>query len=546
MRWLFAALILVLSLQRPAPVGAEIRVVREPIKEPAKDVKKVQPPGTGPALLDFFRRRTPSPNDEQAIRAAIRRLGDEAFRVRERASAELLRVGPLAAPLLRQALADPDPEVVTRARKCLERIEKDFDPALVAAAAQRLAQLRPAGAVDALLNFLPFARDESVTTAVQAALGTLAMRDGKADPALVQALKDRVPVKRSAAGLALLQKGPANLRPDVRKLLTDPEPLVRLRMAQGFVEARDKAGIPVLIALLGELPAAQARQAEDTLVLIAGDQAPQIARPDKARETWAAWWQQHEARIDLMKVAAGSRQLGYTLVVLRTPGTVLEVDRGGRVRWQITGLRYPVDAQVVGKDRVLIAEYQGQRVTERTFKGDILWEKKFNRPVGCQRMRNGNTLIVGRREVLDIKPNGETAFAWKPKALLVAAARKQPDGHVVLFTTSGQVVTLDAAGQTIKTFATGNRPSIGGGFDLLPGGHLLIADLRSGKVIEYDADGKPIWQREAVRPMSAVRLPGGHTLITNYIDRRVTEIDRAGKVVWQYQPQGLPVCARRR
>ena len=49
-----------------------------------------------------------------------------------------------------------------------------------------MAQLRPDGAVEALLEYLPFAENDKVAAEVQAALVTLAPRNGKPAAALVK------------------------------------------------------------------------------------------------------------------------------------------------------------------------------------------------------------------------------------------------------------------------------------------------------------------------------------------------------------------------
>ena len=53
----------------------------------------------------------------------------------------------------------------------------------------------------------------------------------------------------------------------------------------------------------------------------------------------------------------------------------------GKTRWEITGVMNPMDAQVLPGNRVLIAEFGANRVTERNLKGEILWEKPITWPV---------------------------------------------------------------------------------------------------------------------------------------------------------------------
>src|SRR5262249_21292613 len=151
----------------------------------------------------------------------------------EKATDDLVAVGPVAVPFLQRAAHDEDPEIAARAKISLERIEKSHDPALVSAAAGLMAKLKPAGGAEVLLAYLPFARDDAGTEAVQSGLCALAVRNGKVDPVFTRALQDQLAVKRIGAGLALLKGGPPGLRKDLRKLFQDKDPLVRFHIAMG-------------------------------------------------------------------------------------------------------------------------------------------------------------------------------------------------------------------------------------------------------------------------------------------------------------------------
>ena len=133
----------------------------------------------GPSLLDLFRKQTHAGADREKVRTLVRQLGDDSFEAREQASTELAAIGALARPLLEQALRDPDPEVVYRARDCLQRIkgEKGSNAPLLAAAARLLAARRPAGAAEVLLSYFPSA-DESVAEEIRTTLTALAVRPG--------------------------------------------------------------------------------------------------------------------------------------------------------------------------------------------------------------------------------------------------------------------------------------------------------------------------------------------------------------------------------
>src|SRR6267142_5546860 len=77
--------------------------VKEPAeKEPdttADDIKTLRDVGLnadGPALLEYFRKRTYREADPKRLEALIRELGDDDFPVREKAYAELTQLGTSA------------------------------------------------------------------------------------------------------------------------------------------------------------------------------------------------------------------------------------------------------------------------------------------------------------------------------------------------------------------------------------------------------------------------------------------------------------------
>src|SRR5262249_6305221 len=138
---------------------------------------------------------------------------------------------------------------------------------------------------------------------IRLALATVAHRDGKPDPALLKALQDESPIRRALAIDTLCQNGVTSSvleHVPLRKLLQDPKSSVRLRAALALARARDAKALSTLITLLSELPLEQARQAEDFLSELAGEQSPKAtlgnddASRKKCRDAWAAWWQASE------------------------------------------------------------------------------------------------------------------------------------------------------------------------------------------------------------------------------------------------------------
>src|SRR5262245_30035131 len=71
----------------------------------------------GPALLEFFRKRTLDETDRSRLAATVRRLGDNSYTVREKASRDLIAADRSALPYLQSALKDQDLEIARRAQR---------------------------------------------------------------------------------------------------------------------------------------------------------------------------------------------------------------------------------------------------------------------------------------------------------------------------------------------------------------------------------------------------------------------------------------------
>ncbi len=509
----------------------------------------------GPALLEFFRKRCSSSADEARMKTLVRQLGDDEYEVREKATQQLAALGPLAVPLLRQALHESDIEVVRRAEACLREIETGHSAAVVGAAARLVGVRKPDGAVAVLLDYLPFADDDSVAEEVRGALTVLALHDGRPDPLLIAALSDKRPARRGGAAVALWRAGAEDQKPAIRKLLDDPEASVRLRVGLALAEGRQREAFPVLIALLDQLPPSQTWEIEEVLYRVAEGKTPVLTGTGDAarrefRQAWAKWWTEHGAATDLARVAP-PKPLGYTMVILLDKGKLLELDQAKKVRWEIDGLQFPLDAQYLPNDHVLVAEQGGNLVTERTLKGEVVWKKEIIEPVAAQRLPNGNTFIACRNQLAEVDAKGNEVFTHRMRPNeLVMRAQRQLNGEIALVTSSNttgetQFARLDAEGRPLFTFPV-QIATFGGRIEALPGGRVLIPEMNLNRVVEYDNQGKIIWEASVEQPIVATRLPNGHTLVTSMTQQRAVELDRQGKEVWEYRQDTRVTRAWRR
>ncbi len=521
-------------------------------------------------LLDYLRQRTLSDVDLSKIQAVIRRLGSNDFEDRLRAAKEVERFGPAAVGPLRTASQnDTDYEVAFQAGECLKHMEKVPHAAVAVAAVRALAKAKPPGTAKVLLAFLPLADDETGSRAIHAALKELAVRDGKAEPALVAALKDPVAERRAAAAVALIEGGPAGERiripdayPQVRAAVrAEADVEARFQMLHALLlTARDVEAVGLLIDALPELPRGRLWQAEDYLIQLAGDAAPKAVFGKSkeslanARDAWKGWWAKAGAGTDLAKFAYTPRVTGNTLLILMdyrgyNSGAVIELGPDLKERWKILGLAAPMDAQFLPDGSVVVAEYNSNRVTIRDTTGKTLGtrtigggNRTFGNPQQVQVLANGNLLVTCRNVVIEFKKDkDEEVMRYVRNNYDINGAYRLPNGETLVLLQGGpnHGIYLDATGKEIpdRTLKTGT-PFYQAQITATGPDRVLLTELN--QVVEYDLKkNEAVWKRAANQPRSVQRLPNGNTLIVEAVQSgpsRLAEFTPDGEEVWSYQP----------
>lgn len=560
---------------------------KEPVKQPPPPVKQVPGedevrilknvglPTDGNSLLEYLRKQTYPEADEKKMEVLLRDLGDDDFKTRESASAQLIGLGKSAIVGLKQAEKDNDPEVRRRAEDLRKKLEAKVEPAIQVATARLIAIQKPEKSAEVLIGFLPFAADLSVTDEVCKALGSVAVTAKGADPAVVKALDEKSTIKRAAAGEALARAKAKDHLPAVRALLKDPEPAVRVRTGVALVQTKDASAqgeaLPVIIEGLKHLSPENLWSVEDILIRLAGEgnvPSTSLGTNEQSREAcftaWDGWYQKNQKTINLAKLDESEPFLGHTLfvyqnfnrgpIVGRVPviGEVAEVDMNKKVLWKLPlNDSYPVDAMVL-PDRpseVVIAEYQRARITIReTGTNKIVWEHPTQgNPIGVQALANGKISVTLQNRIIEVDraTKQEKTLVNRPNHDIFRARRTR-SGDLVYVTNAGNLVRLDSAGKTVKEFQVPQIPVLFGNIDILPNGNVLIPDFQQQRVVEYDGNGQQVTAFNTQWPSSAMRLPNGNTLVASQNTRQVREYNRAGQVVWSHDIDGQVFNARRR
>lgn len=515
-------------------------------------------PTDAPGLLQFFRSRTFNDASRQRAAELIKQLGNDDFDIREKAMKNIVILGASAESFLRRATENSDPEIVRRASECLERLKlARVGPDHVAAAARVLTAHQPAATVETFLEYLPSAADEPLEEEIAGLLAVVGIVNGKPHPALTAAAQDKLAVRRLAATGALARAGGEH-RETVRKLLADPDHRVRLFAAQALIAVHDKSGVPALIGLLGDGPLGLVWNLEDQLCRIAGDKSPSplldpgnAASRLKCQAAWEAWWKATGDTLDLARLPDRPKLLGIKVVCVLDnaaaagPGRVFEIGADGKERWKIDGVDGPMDVQVLPTGRLLIAEHNGQRVTERTREGRIVWEHKVGgEPVSCQRLSNGNTFIATYTDLLEVTRDGKQVYSvQRPSGIF--GAQKLPGGTLLYIHRSGNISEVKTDGTEVRSIFVGNIRGWGS-VEVLPNGHFLVALYNANAVKEIDANGKEYFKCSVPLPTFATRLSNGHTLAADTQNRKVLEFDELGKKVGELSVGGRPFCVRGR
>ncbi len=561
----------------PRPLAGSPKPAAELGDDKALAAAKLDP-ADGNALRDYIKQRTLSDKDLARIQEVIRRLGSDDFAARLAAEAEVARFGPAAvAPLRKAATVDAanvkgaDFEVAYRADLVLRRVET-VPHAAVALAVVRSLGVRPhPDNALVLLNYLPVCDTPAVADAIRAALTAQAVRAGKADPALVAALTDAHPLKRTAAALALVEGGPAGARvripdayPKVQaavKVEADPDARFQMLFALAAT-AGDREAVGHLVASLAALTHGRLWQAEDYLLQLAGPTAPKAtfgksaAAKAQAQQAWVEWWAKHGATLDPGQFTYAPRTTGRLIVVVPMRsgqgGYVAELGPDLAEVWRMTNLQSPFDARIRPDGTIAVAEYDAMHISIRDSQGTRLnalrvagdrGQRQPHQPIQVQLLPDDGMLVVCKNAVVEYTKDKAGKEAWKQVYARannydIASAARLPNGETAILVQNGPtyLIFVDKAGKEIA----GRKPAVGPPYyqaDIEPVGPDRLLVTEANQVVEYDlTDGKAKWQYQATHIRCVQRLPNGNTLLVDADRNRLVEVSPAKEEVWDYTP----------
>ncbi len=493
----------------------------------------------GPSLLQLLARRSEDKPDPDNIKSLIKKLGDDNFEIREQASASLGAIGITAIAELKTAVTSPDIEVSRRAKDCIQKIEDGSRKFVIASVIRLLGKKNPEGTLQALINYAPFSEIDQTNEDLIQSLALSGSNNGTPDKLILSGIQDKNSQLKIACASALAIINPNTFAKEALPLLKAEDARVRYKIAIAFAKLGDKKALEPLINTISKVSAWESSLTDHMLrKLFTVNCPPNNLTQVELEKAWLKLLSE-TSNVSPQLLANSAKNLGRTLVVLLDAGKVIMLDSSNSILWKVENLQFPLDAQILPDDKVLIAEHQGNKVTERNSKGDILWEKKVEGPLVASRLKDGNTFIASKANIIIVDPKGKEISEFTPpnsEPIMKANLADNGDLYLVLSTPQGNAkfVTFDKNKKQIASYDIDVRTS-GGKVDVLPNGNALITEVYGNRVIEYNPTGKEVWQFECEQPVAAVRLPNGNTLITSMTQMRALEIDSKGKELWAYK-----------
>jgi hypothetical protein len=194
-------------------------------------------------------------------------------------------------------------------------------------------------------------------------------------------------------------------------------------------------------------------------------------------------------------------------------------------------------------------DYTGSKVFLVNAEGAITWENKAPSSNDLWVLPNGNLLFTTGHGVLELTRDKKEVFKYESKSEIYACQRL-PDGNTFVGEcNAGRLLEVDPAGKIVKEVRLLPQGKDGGHLYMrnarrLADGHFLVAHYGAEIVREYDADGNTVAEFKAPGgPHSVARLPNGNTLISladMKKDAKVVEYDKDGKLVWEVSNKDLP------
>ncbi|HYV38799.1 MAG TPA: PQQ-binding-like beta-propeller repeat protein [Gemmataceae bacterium] len=485
-----------------------------------------------------------TPELEAKIKLLLVDLGDERFKVREKATADLLKLPPIAEHLLKDA-AGRDLETQGRVKLILSKPHYAEAKQKALLVLHVIATDRIKGLAPLVLDLMPQWEDEYLLHA--AAKAVEASVDNADDKALRQVIaKSKSEQARAAAVAAWATVFKRDVEKDLEELLKDKSAAVRLEAAIGLLNLANHKALPVLVELL-ETEKPEVRQSSASVLRAATGQEIAYATYDEAKKraeavkAWRAWVGKHGDTAKLvLPVRKQPLYRGRILVGVWSDKALREFDVAtGQTTFEAGGYKYLWGCHATPEGHRLAIDFQDKCVVEYDSQGKECWRRNVpGSPTGVERLPNGRTLIAmsDGNEIIEMDRAGDVVWKVNVPGRPTTAQRLANGNILVCLQFGNKVVEIDPKGVVVWQLHNLNNPFTA---QALENGNVLVCEYANGGLPggakEFDRQGKLVWSNtgKMINPAQAQRLPNGNTVISG--ENGVTEFDADNRVVRHLQ-----------
>ena len=180
----------------------------------------------------------------------------------------------------------------------------------------------------------------------------------------------------------------------------------------------------------------------------------------------------------------------------------------------------------------------------------IVWQHDAPLSNDLWHLPNGNLLFTTGHGVLEMTLSGDTIFDYRSDSHIFACQRLKNGNTFVGECNNGRMLEIDPQGKIVKSVSilpegvTDGKKSFIRNARRLDNGHYLVAHYGGKKVIEYDENGKNVWEVPASGGAhSVIRLPNGNTLVAiadSDKNPRIVEYNPRKEIVWEISNADFP------
>ncbi len=328
----------------------------------------------------------------------------------------------------------------------------------------------------------------------------------------------------------------------LKQMVSDKDRQVRIIGVQGIVQVQGEASVPLLTELLAD--------DDEHLQVAAAREMANLGSRD-AVETLIELMNSEE-----LEVRAFSNKTLRALFDKNFKFYAFENVENRKLaieRWQefvdadgaTAEIHFPLVDKKLLLGRILLSDYSSNKVVEIDMEGNTLWEQTIANPWAVQGLPNGHRLVGQYSASAIVEYNAEGDEVGKIEGIpgsVMGFCRIENGSTFVAASDSGKIIEYDVEGKSVWEADVGGRPT---DVKALENGNMMVALMDQGQIVEFDRQGERV--REITTEASPMQLQvteRGTFIVSHSGQNHAIEYDREGQEVRRIELEKVVASAR--